>query len=369
MARSTYKGDAEPVVAAISLVATKPNFLAYTEDLKRGPLEATKITRVAPMWYELHKLHRSLTWTQSFMKEALLQVAKAQSPIWGRDLGEDLDTWATAVAKQMRAQARHLAHGIRNGRAWATTCVADKSEEAEQGEAHEETEEGEEEEAQEDPEEDEELDGEVYDSMDDFDAPVFKKPAAVDALIAKRPAAVAVPEHDENQVPEHEKNQVPEHKEVAVPDAFPPFVVLKRPASKKARVDRCFDGEAVYGYDGDSKQPWRKIDGAGKDWGELLPRPKGAADDDFPYAKFPDGATAPITCITYEELEMQEAARLAAPSRAEFLWIGKRDQVKLTVVMKADRSPLLALQEMLQGKGLQLCQCHVRHFGDPGLEA
>ena len=50
-------------------------------------------------------------------------------------------------------------------------------------------------------------------------------------------------------------------------------------------------------------------------------------------------------------------------------WSGERDGVKITIVSKADRSPILVLQQHTKGqRPHSICQVGIKFFGDPKLE-
>jgi hypothetical protein len=124
--RSRYKGPLEPIIAAISKVATKPNFLQYTETLT-GPVERVKIEKVAEMWGPIHAVWPQLTFNQKDVEDCMNKVGHKRSSDWHVDpentTEEMIATWAVACAKMFRAMARHLRQGIDARKGWAMTVV------------------------------------------------------------------------------------------------------------------------------------------------------------------------------------------------------------------------------------------------------
>lgn len=134
---------------------------------------------------------------------------------------------------------------------------------------------------------------------------------------------------------------------------------LQQAPIASAKSSSSGSAEYIYGYDKEHEVAWRLASrlGATK---EFAPVTSSADKDDsqHPVAVF-DGQPVEIKTVTMRELK-QNADMFA--NRRGRLWTEGALYIRYT----KDRSPLLLLFEERAGEhDKQICQIHVRHFGDP----
>ena len=116
------------------------------------------------------------------------------------------------------------------------------------------------------------------------------------------------------------------------------------PDRKSGKVEE--SKQYTYGYDTELQNAWRLSSkpGSKNEWAVSLLPEIGATDASHPVATFKDGHEEGIKTVTMQEL-------------------------KRAALLKKNRSPLLIIFQMTEnGTEQQVCQIHVRHFGDPASE-
>jgi len=136
-------------------------------------------------------------------------------------------------------------------------------------------------------------------------------------------------------------------------------------ASSASQASECQD--YFYGYDAEHRAAWRATAGnqEAKEFAKLIV-PDDGKDDEPPRAQFSSGPEVLVCNLTIGEVRMEDQVRMA--SGRGRLWEGEHEGSKIFITYRKDRSPILVLYKETDEDNKQLCQVHVRHWGDAASE-
>lgn len=338
-ARKRANVEAATMAAIIAPHCRVPDFMNYSETLK-SKLNKSRIEAVGVMWQQIaNHTKGKLAFSQSFMETVFRHVRGLAEKTWQRNmLDTEVDDWAAVSARQFRTMARHLSNSLKY--TWAQKVLGGCEDEAGEGEGDEAGEGGGEGGEEEEPTVDEEVEPEQEAEEEEATPDVkMKRPAAASdsddlSRTTKRPATAS------SSMDGSEKKR-------------------QRPATA-AKAD---DGAATYtyGYDKETQNGWRRSDKKSAKPQMAMKFNTDLADDAHPIATFADGSEVVIQTVTVKDIKAH--AQFMLKSRGK-LW----EQGDHSISHKKDRSPMLVLHGMVDGATKQLCQIHIRHFGDPTSE-
>ena len=135
--KRAFEGDEEVLATALYDAMTVPEFLCYDESLS-APGQPLKIQRQEKLWKALYAQDKSFTFVQTELEKLLVDLAaRAGVEKWSRPLdASEVKKWSTSIAKQLRAQGRHLSQALTKARGkrfppWLARTLGIKSEDPE----------------------------------------------------------------------------------------------------------------------------------------------------------------------------------------------------------------------------------------------
>jgi hypothetical protein len=280
-----FDGKLQTVIACIAGCAVVPDWLGY--HLKgSGKMDKAELQKHSEMWQALYKVHPTLSWTKKQAEDIMGGVAdrngSGEHKIWKRKLTEPEEKdFKIKMASRFRAMCRDLSASLSKERTWAKELVAgggeDKNCEEFEGEN------GEEEVPK---EQDEEVEPEDV-VQETVDVRAEEKVEKLVKAAMKKPAASPEEKVEKSAAAARKKPTASPLELQTVPNTF-------------------------VGFDEEHLKPWRTRKGSKKtEFGELV------VEDEQVLAKFADGETVELKCLSVEEAK---AILVAAVHRRGSLW-------------------------------------------------
>ena len=326
----------EALAKVVAEYATVPDFLNYSESLT-SQLNKNRILFFATMWKRIHEISDGTLAFSQKVTEAMFETVRGSvEKSWRRPLSKtEAAEWRASAARQFRTMARHIANAKLKKYTWVMKMLG--------------------------------LDGSGTAEDNPADCDEEKGQEGED-------------EGGEEEDKEHDDEEEPETDEIEECDGKP-LVAMKRPAQSEFATTAAADngkttgkavGKAVakgvkvtemtyvYGYDPEAQLAWRRNSKIGSKLEHATEFPVPRDDDDpsgHPIARFKDGAEVEIKTITVKDLKIEMLTNVGRGK----LWENGDFHIK----HKADRSPMLILVSSKDGTSKQVCQIHIRYFGNP----
>ena len=118
-ARRRFAGDLVQVAGVVAPYMRIPNFLQYSEDLAKAPLNRNRILEFAEMWKELSSVGK-LIFSQNQAEDIFTSARELAEPTWTRKMSSgEFKTWLPSISRQFRCMCSHLTAAREKKALWA----------------------------------------------------------------------------------------------------------------------------------------------------------------------------------------------------------------------------------------------------------